>query len=330
MVPRVRPAPVHGRGEGGALRHAGDGRRLRDEEAALDLEGGIQQRPDGGDRHAPLRRERDVVPARDGARRQQPGLGVDELDHDLLEVQRPGDAVAHLLEHLVDRARLGQARGDLQQLLERVAVARGLDGLLRALQGAGGERHHGHEQVELVVGRAHAGDRLADRDDAQQVPVGVPAGHEELVAGSPGVGGLGSRVVGHVARAQSGVRPVDAALRDEVRAAALEALLERQRPHRPLVGLAQQRLAHRLAAVDGADDEVVPRRAVEVEGHALEAQRLGDRAGDLGQHGVEAPVGAHETGDVEQSLHALQGDQLVDLCPVRAHSSQSSARHDRR
>ena len=130
-----------------------------------------------------------VVPAGDGARHQQPGRGVDELDHDLLEVQRAGDAVAHLLEHLVDRAALGQARGDLQQLLERGAVARGLDGLLRALQGARGERDHGHEQVELVVGRAHAGDRLADRDDAEQVPVGVPAGHEQLVAGDPGVGG---------------------------------------------------------------------------------------------------------------------------------------------
>ena len=228
----------------------------------------------------------------------------------------------------IERA-LGQARGDLQQLLERVAVACGLDGLLRALQGARGERHHGHEQVELVVGRAHAGGRLADRDDAQQVPVGVPAGHEQLVARDPGVGRLGSRLVGHVARAQPGVRPVDAALRDEVRPAALEAPLERQRPHRPLVGLPQQRLAHRLAAVDGADDEVVPRRPVEVEGHALEAERLGDRAGDLGQHGVEAAVGAHETGDVEQALHALQGDQLVDLCPVGAHLSQSSARPDR-
>ena len=188
VVPGVRAAPVHGRGEGGALRRARDGRRLRDEEAALDLEGGVQQRADVVDRDAPLRRVRDVVPAGDRARRQQPRLGVDELDHDLLEVQRAGDAVAHLLEHLVDRAALGQARGDLQQLLERGAVARGLDRLLRALQSAGGERHHGHQQVELVVGGAHAGDRLADRDDAEQVPVGVPAGHEELVAGDPGVG----------------------------------------------------------------------------------------------------------------------------------------------
>ena len=65
-----------------------------------------------------------------------------------------------------------------------VPVARGLDGLLGALQGARGERDHGHEQVELVVGRPHAGDRLADRDDAEQVPVGVPAGHERS-AGSP-------------------------------------------------------------------------------------------------------------------------------------------------
>ena len=104
----------------------------------------------------------------------------------------PATRVAHLLEHLVDRAALGQPRGDLQQLLERGPVARGLDGLLRALQGAGGQRDHGHEQVELVVGRAHAGDRLADRHDAEQVPVGVPAGHEQLVAGDPGVGGLGA------------------------------------------------------------------------------------------------------------------------------------------
>ena len=82
------------------------------------------------------------------------------------------------------------ARGNLQQLLERGPVARGLDGLLRALQGTGGQRDHGHEQVELVVGGAHARHRLADRHDAEQVAVGVPAGHEQLVAGDPGVGGL--------------------------------------------------------------------------------------------------------------------------------------------
>ena len=64
VVPGVRPAPVHGRGEGAALRRARDGGRLRDQEAALDLEGGVQQRTDLVDRDAPLRRRGERRPSR--------------------------------------------------------------------------------------------------------------------------------------------------------------------------------------------------------------------------------------------------------------------------
>ncbi|MGZ8634096.1 MAG: hypothetical protein ACXWZZ_09630 [Solirubrobacteraceae bacterium] len=135
------------------------------------------------------------------------------------------------------------------QLLERDAVARRLDRLLRALQGARGQRHHGDEQVELVVGRPRAGDRLADGDDAEQVAVGVPTGHEQLVAGDPGVLARKRRSLGHIAGAELGIGPVDHAVRDEVGAAALEAILEGKLPHRPVVRLAEQRLAHRLAPV---------------------------------------------------------------------------------
>jgi hypothetical protein len=71
--------------------------------------------------------------------------------------------------------------------------------------------------------------------------------------------------------------------------------------------------------VDGADDEVVPRGAIQVEGDTLEPQRLGDRARDLRQHGIEAAVGPHEARDVQQALDALEGDELIGLRSVVAH-----------
>ena len=187
VVPRGRPTSVHRRGERRAVRGARERGDLRDKEAALDLEGGVQHSADLLDRDAPVGRHRQTRPPGDRARAQQPGVGVDEVDRHLLEVQRARDAVADLLQHLVDRVVARKARGDLQQLLERGAVARGLDRLLGALQRARGQRDDRDEQVELVVGRAQAGDRLADRDDAEQVAVGVPARHEQLVAGHPGV-----------------------------------------------------------------------------------------------------------------------------------------------
>jgi len=69
--------------------------------------------------------------------------------------------------------------------------------------------------------------------------------------------------------------PVDLAVVDEVRAALAEALGEHRLPVLPGVRGAEQRGAQRLVAVDGADDEVVPRLAVQVDDDGVEAERLG-------------------------------------------------------
>ena len=96
---------------------------------------------------------------------------------------------------------------------------------------------------------------------------------EDLVLGPPRVGGLGRRrCLGDDPLARL-LLPVDLAVVDEVRAAVAEALGEHRLPVLPRVRRAEQLAAQRLVAVDGADDEVVPRLAVEVDDDGVEAER---------------------------------------------------------
>ena len=84
---------------------------------------------------------------------------------------------------------------------------------------------------------------------------------------------------GHV-RARGVRLPVDLAVRDQVGAVMQEALLQERLPHRALAGVAHQALARLRAAVHGRDGEVVPRGPVEVDGDGREAERARDRPGD--------------------------------------------------
>ena len=95
--------------------------------------------------------------------------------------------LAHGLHDGFDGRLLGELRGDGEQLLERGAVAAGLGGAVGLLEGEGGVTADGDEEVELHAGRAPAGDRLAERDDREDVAVGVAAGDEQLVARTPAV-----------------------------------------------------------------------------------------------------------------------------------------------
>ena len=103
--------------------------------------------------------------------------------------------------------------------------------------------------------------------------------HEDLVLRPPRVGGVDRLDVGDDPLAGLLV-PVDLAVVDEVRPAVAEALGEHRLPVLPRVRGAEQRGAQRLVAVDGADDEVVPRLAIEVDDDGVEAERLRDRGGD--------------------------------------------------
>ena len=83
-----------------------------------------------------------------------------------------------------------------EQLLERRPVAGGLLRLLGALDGDRGVVGHRHEHVELLVGRDAAAGGLVDRQDADQVAVGVPQRHEERVERMPAVGLAGRLATG--------------------------------------------------------------------------------------------------------------------------------------
>ena len=83
-----------------------------------------------------------------------------------------------------------------------------------------GERH---EHVELLVGRAEAAHGPVDRDDPEQMPVGVAHRQEERVLRMPGAG-----------------FPVARAGRDDVGAAAAEAGAQQRLPFRVVAHLPEE------------------------------------------------------------------------------------------
>ena len=195
VVPGMRAAPVHGRGEGAALGRARDRGGLRDQEAALDLEGGVQQRTDLVHRDAPLRR-RGQTPSQPATARgvSSPVSGSTSSIMTFWKSSAPEtpsqtSCSTSSIERRSDRREETCSSCSSAMRWRAASTASWAPCRARAV-----ERHHGHEQVELVVGRPQAGDRLADGDDAEQVAVGVPAGHEELVAGDPGVVARGRRL----------------------------------------------------------------------------------------------------------------------------------------
>ncbi len=136
----------------------------------------------------------------------------------------------------------------------------------------------GDEHLELVVGRSPAADGLVDGDDPEQAPVLVAHRHEERVLGVPRVRARPRLSLRHVARSER--VPVHGAGENDIRAATLEALREKDGPvvQRPRV--AEQDVPGLLVAVHGRHLEVVPGLPVEVDGDGPIAERLADRAGD--------------------------------------------------
>jgi hypothetical protein len=178
----------------------------------------------------------------------------------------------------------------------------------------------GHEHLELLIGGAQASVGLADRQNAQHVAVGVEHRHEQLVVGVPRVGRCARLPVWHVAPADVAL-PVEGSVRDQVGAAALEALVEERLPRAPVERVSQQRPAGIVGAVDRRHLEVVPGGPVEVDDDGVESERCRDRRRDRVEQGGLLGLGSHEPGDLEKAAKA------VDCGRVLGHgATQGSAR----
>ena len=162
--------------------------------------------------------------------RVEPAVAVAENSEHVLETERVTYARTDCAQDLVRDRLGGQAGRDLEQPLEGDLVPRRGCRLLRRLErkrGVVGERD---EHFELFVGGTATADRLVDRQDAEQMAVGVAQWDEERVLGLPGVGTLARFERGNVARAVVDLAPVELAGRHDVRAAPGEAIVEQPLP----------------------------------------------------------------------------------------------------
>ena len=156
--------------------------------------------------------------------------------------------------------------------------------------------------------------------------VRVAERHEQRVLGMPRVRSLGSGQVWHVGA--GGVRrPVEAAVRDEVGAVAQVAVVEQRAPHAPVARVPLQQVAGCGRTVHGGGLEVVPGRAVHVDHDHPEAERLPDRRGDRRQQLGQLLLAAHEAGDLEEPVQALE---RRDVAVLRRQSAPARRRAWRR
>ena len=239
-------------------------------------------------------------------------LVVQQLHRDLVEPERLRDRPAHLGEQRVRVPRLVQAGRDVEQPFERVAVRLGARGLLRRLDGDRGVLGDGDEHVDLVAARLAAGERLVDGEDAEQPAVAAAHRHEERVVGVPGAGVVAHLEVRCVHAARVLV-PVELAGRDDVGAALQEALVEQRLPVVDLADLAEQRLARPVAAVDGADHEVVPFAAVEVDDDRPERERVRHRPRDRQEEVGQLVAGSDQPRHLEQSAQTREDRRLTQI-----------------
>ena len=216
-------------------------RALEEHDAVL-LQSRIEQRCDRGHRDAAQARELARGHA-DGRVQLERARRVDIERHaHLLEAERVPDAEADGVELLVDRAVLGEAGGEAEEVVDGGPLALGGGRLLRVLERERGVLGDADEHVEALVGRPAAVGRLVDGHDAEHVAAGRAQRHEQRVLGVPAVG-VRVRVGLRDVRGQPVLAPVVAAVLDQVRAAALEARVEQRRPVGRGRGLPEQRVA---------------------------------------------------------------------------------------
>ena len=107
--------------------------------------------------------------------------------------------------------------------------------------------------------------------------------------------------------------PVELAVRHDVRAALQEAPVEQRLPVVDLANLAEQRLACSFAAVDGADHEVVPFAAVEVDDHSPECERVRHGPRDRKQKVGQLVARPDEARHLEQSAQPREDGRLTQI-----------------
>jgi hypothetical protein len=184
-------------------------------------------------------------------------------------------------------------------MLEGRPVAPDLRAPLQLLDRVRGLRRHRAQKVEVLVARPAAGDRLVDREDAEQPALGMCQRDEQAVVGIPRV-----RRVAHGSRRrearQLDALPVDLGVVHEIGAAVQEALLEQRRPVVPRARRPEQRALRLGVPVHGGDLEVVPRGAVEVDHDRLPAEARRDRRGDRVEQLLELALAANEVRELEQ------------------------------
>ena len=100
---------------------------------------------------------------------------------------------------------------------------------------------------------------------------------------------------------------------NDVGAALQEAPVEQRLPVVDLAHLAEQRLARPFAAVDGADHEVVPFAAVEVDDHRPERERVGDRPRDRQEEVGQLVARPDEARHLEQSAQPREDRRLTQI-----------------
>ena len=123
--------------------------------------------------------------------------------------------------------------------------------------------------------------------------------------------GLGARLpVGDVPLADVAL-PVERPVRDQVGAAALEALVEERRPGGPVERVAEQRPAGVVGAVHRRHLEVVPGGPVEVDDDGVEPERRRDRIRDRLEQGRLLGLVPDEPGDLQEAAKAVDGRRVL-------------------
>ncbi len=228
-------------------------------------------------------------------------MAVPQGREHVLEAEGVVHACADGPQDLVGDGLRGKARRDLEQPFERNLVSRRARRLLRRLQRERSVVGESDEHFELLVGRTAPADRFVDRQDAEQVAVGVAERDEEGVLGLPGVGALPRCERRDIARPVVDLRPVEFAGRHDEGATPSEALVEQALPVADAANLPEQLPSRGIAPMHGRDAEVVPRRAVDVDHDALVAERLGDGSRDRGQQLEQVTACTHECRDLEEA-----------------------------
>ena len=324
VVPGQRPGAVARGLVAGALDPQARARLLvGQQEAALDLEGRVEQAVEH--REVAALRRLDLLhrPADDRTRDRAPRRLVDELDGHALEPERGADALADREQQAVDRDLLVEVGRHAQHVLERLAVAGGHGGALGVLDGLGGVVGQRREHAQVLVGGPAAAHGLVDGHDPEDLAVAAAQRHEERVLGVPGVRVVGGQHVRDVADRRV-LGPVELVPGQQEAAVALEVGVEQRAPLRPRARLAQQRLAPLLGAVHGLDPEVVPRRAVDADDDGAEPEGLRDGRADGRQKRVEVVGAACQSSHLEQA--GEPGDHAGSILGGRDHPLYIGAR----